>query len=287
MRVIFINDCAFVARTLTPFLKERGVEVLLLERGVNPIDKTVKSALNCVKALLKLDKETIVHVNYAYQDAFVMGFLSYFRGRKIDVLHCHGSDVRWKQYGRTGFIVKFGLKRARKILVSTPDLIEHVETYLPEYLPNPIDVEMFKPQGTCPPRALYQWLWYEKLPPEIPQALKEAGIGLTILKSKKGTKARSMPIKWRDMPSFLNEFGIFISCFTIPFFTKTALESMACGLATIDYRHKDLKKRIEELSDPSFRVREGIRNRAYILMHHDARKITDQLVDIYESLLRR
>jgi len=287
MRVIFINDCAFVARTLIPFLRRWGIETYYFTRGVSLWDKTFKALINCIRALLKDGEDTIIHVNYAYQDAFLMGLLRGLKGRKIDVLHCHGSDVRWKQYSKTGFIVKYGLKKAKRVLVSTPDLLEHVKNA--EYLPNPIDVEMFKPLNDyLPPRALYQKLWYEDLPSIIPRELSKYGIELHFLKSKHGTKAKRMPIRWEDMPDFLNQFGIFISCFTIPFYTKTCLEAMSCGLATIDFRHKErLRRRIKDLANENFRVYEGIKNRGYILTHHDAKIITDRLIGIYESLLRR
>lgn len=273
MRVVIINDCAYVGLTLARELRRRGIEVEYYPRGVSLLDKTVKAAINVIRAV---SKKAIIHVNYAWQDAWLASLLKKLQLKKLDVLHCHGSDVRWRQYEKFGWLVRFSLRSAKKILVSTPDLLEHVPNAI--YLPNPIDTEMFRPLGSeSPPRALYQRLWYEKLPEEIPKLLKENEIELEILESK--------PYKWEEMPSVLNQYGVFISRFTIPSYTKTCLEAMSCGLATIDWRHKGiLSEWISLLADENARKKIGGRNREWIEANHDVKLVVDKLISIYEEI---
>jgi len=274
MRVAIVNDCAFVGLTLKKELERRGVEVVYLPRGVSILDKIAKAFINAIKAGAMRD--TIVHVNYALQDAYILA-----RMGRLDVLHCHGSDVRWEINRKFGWMVKYSLRKAKKVLYSTPDLDWHIWPFRKdaEYLPNPIDLEMFKPSsGPSPPRALYRELWYEEMPKELPKMLEEVGIELDVI--------RGRPYRWEDMPKVFSRYGIFIDRFTIRSFSKTCLEAMACGLATIDFRHKDwLWDRVKFLSKEENRRRIGGWNRAWIESNHDVRRVVDTLLRIYDDAM--
>ena len=61
-------------------------------------------------------------------------------------MHYHGSMVRAELKGKS-----FRLKNEKfvdHIIVATPDLLEHDYSKQPHYIPNPVDVELFKPLST-------------------------------------------------------------------------------------------------------------------------------------------
>jgi glycosyltransferase involved in cell wall biosynthesis len=59
---------------------------------------------------------------------------------------------------------------------------------------------------------------------------------------------------------------------------------MACGLVTIDYRHKDnVNERVIELLDEIERKKEGEENRQFIIDNHDRKKVIEKLLNIYRK----
>jgi hypothetical protein len=167
------------------------------------------------------------------------------------------------------------LKKARKVIVSTPDLLE----ILPDatWLPNPINLEYFKPlrehDGN---RVLYHPKWYENIEGELSAICEELGYALTA--------ERTRHVPYEKMPWFLNQFDIYIDRFTIKSYSKTALEAMACNLAVIGYRH-DLKKTLGELKDPEKRM-ERLNQQRRILSNHDRKKIASDMVKIYQQVYK-
>ena len=87
------------------------------------------------------------------------------------------------------------------------------------------------------------------------------------------------------MHTILKKYDVYIDrIFTkgVNSYSKTCLEAMSCGLATIDYRHKDmLDNRANHLSSVKNIRNDGKQNRAFIVENHDREKIIKRLIEIY------
>lgn len=272
-QIVVINDCSYVMATLVPHLRTEGYEVELVLRNRSFWSKTG----GLLWKITRTQKEALFHVNYALQDAYLTSKL-----RSLDVLHCHGSDVRWTMKTRSyGWIVRHCLKKARSVLYATEDLYEYIEPFRPDatWLPTPVDTTTFgfrEPSQRPALHALYFKHPYEELPCALPELLEKSGIRLDIHKKDR---------PYSEMPVILSHYDIFVDRFSIPSFSKTCLEAMSCGLVTIDYRHLPcLEERIDEILDLEHRIREATSNRSLVVSRHDSKTVARKLIDVYKRL---
>lgn len=104
--------------------------------------------------------------------------------------------------------------------------------------------------------------------------LTKYGIGIEVLKGH--------PYPYSEMPKVLNSYYIYIDQLSIPAYSKTALEAMACGTPVIGHKD-DIEERVKEIlhnwDEESKKARE------YVLERHDAKHIARRLVNIYHELL--
>jgi len=215
---------------------------------------------------LRKMKCDLIHAHFCRSAAYA----SYLSGKPY-IVHCHGTDIR----EGVNWFKRRCLKKAKKVLVSTPDLLE----ILPEatWLPNPVDMERFKPlkehDGN---KVLYFPHWYEDLSKELKGICEKLGYNLTI------PSAYSVP--YEKMHLFLNEFDIFVDQFSIKSYSKTALEAMTCGIPVIGYKH-DLEKTLEMLTSQSERKNLVKWQNKEILPKHKIKTVVNQLTSIYEIAL--
>jgi hypothetical protein len=262
--ICMINDCSHVAATLTPFLKQ-NYEVQQLTRSRGLYAKTLGIYHKIVNSHADL-----YHTHYALQDAYLTQKL-----RGLDVLHCHGSDVRWTIKSKLwGSMVKSNLKNATVVLYATPDMEELIKPFREDaiYLPTPIDLEMFQPLSIThegPKRALYFKKKYETLPLEITKMLKDHNVELDV---------RLPTTPYELMPVLLNTFqyDIFIDRFAINSYSKTALEAMACGLNVVGGYTENPEKQLRRKSKV---------NREYVVANHNPKEIAAFLSAIYSVVL--
>lgn len=97
-----------------------------------------------VKAALAVNRPDVVHLHWARYAPFIDA------GGIPLVVHVHGSDARFRGSSLAGRLVARSLRRAAAVLVSTPDLLEHVPPGA-RYLPNPVDVGRFAPGAEAHP----------------------------------------------------------------------------------------------------------------------------------------
>lgn len=273
IKVCVVNDCAHVMEDLLPLLR-KDFDINFIKRSRNIFSKTIGISFKILKS-----HGDLYHVSYALQDAWLVNKLKH-----LDILHIHGSDIRSTINSKKwGWLVKNNLKNAKVVLYSTPDLQTLVEEYRKDamWLPTPIDVDKFKPKTSYSdkPKALYFKLWYEGIPVWLEESLKANGIQLTKLE-------RNIP--YERMPDTLRKYDIFIDRFTIPSFSKTCLEAMSCGLATIDWRHdfrRHDREQIEKLSDSGRVQTLGKVHRVYVEKHHDVEKVALKLLNIWMGVL--
>jgi len=139
MKVVMINDCAFVGETLLKYMP-LDVEKQHIKRSRSFWSKTFGLAYKILKA-----KGDICHVHYLLQDCYIASKL----GKKPLIGHAHGSDLRASlRHPLWGMIVRHNLRKCDKVLVSTPDVLGIAKTFREdaEYLPNPVDTEIFYPK---------------------------------------------------------------------------------------------------------------------------------------------
>ena len=270
MKVVVVNDCAHVMEDLIPYLSP-DFEIQFIQRTRGLWSKTFG-----ILWKISRSKGDAFHVSYALQDAYLVD-----KFKHLDILHVHGSDVRWTIHNRKwGWIVKYNLEHAKIVLYATPDLKEQVLKFREDaiYLPTPIKTDVFtlKQNYNNPLKAVYFKLPYETLPSSILFFLKMKGITLDILK-------RNIP--YEKMPETLRQYDIFIDRFSIPSLSKTALEAMACGLVTVDYRHLDrFPERLDMLMDINVLRKEAFNNRQFVENFHNVGMVANQLRQIWEGL---
>jgi glycosyltransferase involved in cell wall biosynthesis len=139
MKLVMINDCAFVGETLLKYMPS-DIEKQHIKRSRSLWSKTIGLAYNILRA-----KGDVYHVNYLLQDCYIASRL----GKKPLIGHAHGSDLReMLQSKKWGWIVKHNLKSCNKILVAQPSILGAAKKFneTAEYFPIPFDPEIFFPK---------------------------------------------------------------------------------------------------------------------------------------------
>lgn len=260
MKVVMVHDCAYVGYELRRELIKRGLEVEHVLFSGWSHAATLKMVMK-----LRKTKCDFVHAHYLRSSAYA----SFLSGKPY-VIHCHGSDIR----GGISWLKRKCLKKAKSILVSTPDLLRILPSAT--WLPNPVDVERFRPlrehDGN---KILYFPQWYEDKSRELKEICEKLGYNLTV------PKAYSVP--YEDMHVFLNDFDIFIDRFSIRSYSKTALEAMACGLSVVGYDF-DMETALNGLIRDSERSKRREWQNRHIVPNHNVTKVVNQLLEIYSQL---
>lgn len=139
MKVVMINDCAFVGETLLKYMPA-DIEKQHIKRSRGWWSKTFGIAYKILRA-----KADVYHAHYLLQDCYIAARL----GKKPLIGHAHGSDLRvslnhalWRR------IITHNLKHCEKVLVSTPDVLNKARQFRAdaEYFPNPVDFTQFYPK---------------------------------------------------------------------------------------------------------------------------------------------
>jgi len=136
LKLVMINDCAYVGETLMKHLPS-DVEAAHLKRSRKLWDKTFGITWKIWRA-----NADVFHVHYLLQDCY----LALRLGKRPVIGHAHGSDLRTSlEHAIWGRIVRHNLKNCGKVLVSTPDVLGQAKAFREdaEYLPNPVDTELF------------------------------------------------------------------------------------------------------------------------------------------------
>ena len=156
MKIVHVNDVAFVGSTLVSGLAEIGVDAELYSfanYNNSHLPKIFKSFITAVLRFIEIfrlgkylrrGKYNIVHIHFG-----TFAYLALLN-RTPFFLHIHGTDVRrFVNWPILGTIIRLGLKKAKQVFYTTPDLKSLVERYRPDaiFFPNPIDTEKFLPNS--------------------------------------------------------------------------------------------------------------------------------------------
>jgi len=313
MKVVMINDCAFVGETLIKYLPSY-IDVVHLKRTRKFLDKTVKIAWQILRA-----KGDIYHCHYLLQDCYITAKL----GRRPLIGHAHGTDVRWSiNHFAWKRIVKHDLKKCDKILVSTPDILDATKMYREdaEYLPNPVDTELFYPKPVEVHNGKLRVLiasdsnWDVKGTDIAIRALSRLKDEVEVFLIHKGRDfaktvvlAGSLGLNLNILPETAHEnmcnyywnADVVIDRFKLGSLGKVSLEAIACGRPVITYvssAYEAQKKfplknvsTIEEIVKTLCNVSPVLweDEYAYVTEKHNPKKIAKSLVKIYEDVMEK
>lgn len=181
-----------------------------------------------LKALWMAKNYELIHVHSFDR---IIPFLKMIYPKKPVILHYHGSDIRdkWNQ--------KKYWKKADKVLISTPDLLDGApeEAIL---LSNPVNIEKFKSlTDRSDNSAIYI----------IKNQIKENLEWPSLMAHKHGLKISfrdriKNPIPHSELPMLLNQYTYFIDRDYVKSLSKTALEALACGCKVVNFKGEIVTK---------------------------------------------
>jgi glycosyltransferase involved in cell wall biosynthesis len=313
MKVVMINDCAFVGETLLKYVSS-DVEKQHIKRTRGLWSKTFGLAYKILRA-----KGDVYHAHYLLQDCYIAARL----GKKPLVGHAHGSDLRANlNHSVWSRIVRHNLKHCDKILVSTPDIIGTAKRYREEaeYLPNPVDTELFYPKPTVQEGKKKRVLiasdsnWVVKGTDIAIRALARVkdNVDVSIISfgvdfDKTLALARSLDLPLRTLPKMprnrLNEYywntDLVIDRFTLGSMGMVSLEAIACGRPVLVYVSSEYPENngfpLKNLRNEE-KIAETVTNlppelwreeHAFVEEHHDPKKVASRLASIYGELIEK
>jgi len=312
MKVVMVNDCAFVGETLLKHMP-LGVDKQLIKRSRSFWSKTFGLTYKILKA-----KGDIYHANYLLQDCYIASRL----GKKPLIGHAHGSDLRtslnhfvWSR------IVRHNLKHCDKILVSTPDILGIAKRYREdaEYLPNPVNAELFYPKPAVQKGKKKRVLiasdsnWsvkgtdiaikaLSKIKEEVDVSIVQHGKDFdktTALASALGLSLKILPKAPHEK---LNEYywdaDVVIDRFRLGSLGVVSLEAIACGRPVVtyvssefqEYRDFPLKEVCTEEAVASAVERANSdlweKQHSYVVKNHKSEVLAEKMLEIYNSFTR-
>jgi glycosyltransferase involved in cell wall biosynthesis len=313
MKVVMINDAAFVGETLLKYMPTE-LEKQHIKRSRSFWSKTFGLAFKILRA-----KGNVYHVNYLLQDCYIASRL----GKKPLIGHAHGSDLRTSlNHTVWSRIVRHNLKHCDKILVSTPDILHIAKRYNEEaqYLPNPVDTELFYPK---PPNSrgekkrvliVSDSNWsvkgtdiaikaLSKIKEEVEVSIVQHGKDFEKTKALASSLGLSLKVLPKARHETLNEYywaaDVVIDRFALGSLGLVALEAIACGRPALawvsseypennDFPLKDLREEeaiANVISDLPSDLWE--KEQHFLKKHHDVKSIESRLLSIYEELTKK
>lgn len=326
VRVLHVNDVAAVGSTLVRALRQLGHDAQLrrlriLAGGAPTAVKLAALPLRVAELLdverqIRLGGFDLVHFHYAYVG--ILGAL----GRHRYVLHAHGTDVRDALHDpiRAPF-ARAALTHARAVLVATPDLLAIARRIRPDarFLPNPIDVERFRPAPRATDGRIRVLLISDAHPLK---GVDVAARACDTLRTMANVEVHAIARSGRDerhyrslgidrsvpavpheaMPDLINAFDIVVGRLGLGSLGLNELESMSCGRPVIcEFRYPEayaspppvtnvagegaLREALLRLVASATERRElGERARAWIEREHEQLHVARELLSIYERL---
>jgi len=310
MKVVMINDCAFVGETLLKYMPPE-LEKQHIKRSRSFWNKTFGLTFKIMRT-----KGDVFHAHYLLQDCYIASRL----GKKPLVGHAHGSDLRKSlNHSIWGRIVRHNLKHCSKILASTPDILSIAKRFREdaEYLPNPVDAELFYPKPPIQKSETKRVLiasdanWNVKGTDIAIRALSKIKdeVDVSIIQhgkdyEKTAALATSLGLHLKVLPKVphekLNEYywnaDVVIDRFALGSLGLISLEAIACGRAVLvyasseypennDFPLKDLKQEdaiANTISDLPSDLWE--KEYSFLKKHHDTENIESRLQSIYKEL---
>lgn len=258
LRVVHLNDVAFVASTLADAQRRRGASASVVQPATPlaalsypwKVATFPLRAIPLVAAAIRLRRtdRPIIHVHYATSG------ITAIASRRPFAIHCHGSDVRGLRGGslRTRYLA-WVLRHASLVLYATPDLAVDVLRLRAdaEFLPNPIDVATFSPG----PGAIRDILLASRLDtikgtevavaglvrfleqrPAAKVTVVAAGSRVAWARAALGDRVEFVrPVQHAAMPDLLRAHRVVVGQFKLGILSQLELEALACGVPVVTH----------------------------------------------------
>lgn len=310
MKVVMVNDCAFVGETLIKYLPE-DFSVLHLKRSRRFFDKTLGIGWRIFRA-----KGDLYHVHYLLQDCY----LALKFGKQPIIGHAHGSDLRDTLHSRKwGWIVKRSLRGCDKILVAQPTILDVAKEFnaTAEYFPIPYSPEIFYPKPLPLEREEKHILLvsphdfrvkgtdkflYALAGVKIPFEAKTIRYGRDAAKAQILARKLELKVEFADTVSHnkINELyweaDLVLGSFGVGQLDTVAIEAMACGRPVVHsikeehfplcplknyYDVEEVKEDLETLLDRDNAVKRVKQQLDYVRKVHSAEVLVKRLSQIY------
>ncbi len=327
MKVLHVNNVADVPNQLVRGLVKLGVDAELYQPYIGGFSvgklgkvKVATRRLADIKNVadeIKRKNFELVHIHYAY-----FGLLGVL-GRFPFWLHCHGTDVR-RNLNHPLYKVPTvtSLKKAERVLYSTPDLKTHIDRIRTDgiYLPNPIDTDAYSPLETSRlPTPVKRILLISRI--EEIKGAAQTFAAASILK-KRFPKIEIAAPKWgpelakyesnqavdffprvpyEEMASLINGFDIVVGQTKLGILSMSELEAMACAKPlichfafresyqkappTLEARTADeIVEHVERLIvNPEDANALGNQGRDWVVENHNYLTVAQKLLSLYQG----
>jgi glycosyltransferase involved in cell wall biosynthesis len=314
MKLVMINDAAFVGETLLKYMPAE-LEKQHIKRSRRFWDKTFGLALKILRA-----KGDIYHVHYLLQDCYIASKL----GKKPLIGHAHGSDLRDEIKKRKwGWIIKHNLRKCDKIIVAQPTILDIAMEFneTAEYFPIPFDPKIFFPASLPPEREEKQVFiasaydfrikgtdkFLKALAPLSEKVrIKSLAAGKNFAEAQQLAKKLSLKVDFipkvphDKMSELYWESDLVLGSFSIGQLDTVAIEAMACERPVVHsvsrkfFKNCPLEelKNIDEtteliqrlLVDKKERERRIKSQTAYVNSTHSGPLLAERLLGIYAEL---
>jgi len=310
MKVVMVNDCAFVGETLIKYLLE-DFKVLHLKRSRGFFDKTLGVAWRIFRA-----KGDLYHVHYLLQDCY----LALKFGKQPIIGHAHGSDLREVVKGKKwGWMVKHNLRRCDKILVAQPTILDVAKEFndTAEYFPIPYDPEIFYPKPLLEEREVKRVFLasphdfrvkgtdkflYALASVDVPLKVKSILYGRDVKRASELSRKLKLNIEFIEkvpherMNTLYWESDLVLGSFGVGQLDTVAIEAMACGRPVVHFIKKEyfpscplknyndieeVKEDVEMLLDRDYAVKRVKQQLGYVCKVHSAEVLVKRLISLY------
>lgn len=275
LNILHVWDQSGVACILSKYQNKLGHQSVVLRRSnYDPYgiykyyDNLVEFAEEKDFFDLCLDRAKKADIIHIHSRADVLLHLRKKLGTKLKVImHFHGSDLRgidqkyddlkltsipktmFKRYNANRIRKRNNLaaiRSADKILVSTPDLLREISEPTPILLTNPVDQEHFYKKRDSRLDSNKRYFTFKT------EATSDVRWIITYCKNNGINNMEIVdrinnPIMYAEMPKFLHNYDVyvdvrFVNNTLLENLSKTALESLSCGLEVIDFRMQKWSK---------------------------------------------
>ena len=316
MKVVMVNDCAFVGETLIKYLLE-DFKVLHLKRSRGFFDKTLGVAWRIFRA-----KGDLYHVHYLLQDCY----LALKFGKQPIIGHAHGSDLREVVKGKKwGWMVKHNLRRCDKILVAQPTILDVAKEFndTAEYFPIPYDPEIFYPKPLPEEREVKRVFLasphdfrvkgtdkflYALASVDVPLKVKSILYGRDVKRASELSRKLKLNIEFIEkvpherMNTLYWESDLVLGSFGVGQLDTVAIEAMACGRPVVHFIKKEyfpscplknyndieeVKEDVEMLLDRDYAVKRVKQQLDYVYKVHSAEILVKRLISLYFEVISK
>jgi glycosyltransferase involved in cell wall biosynthesis len=234
-------------------------------------------------------------VHYGLQDHFLTKLLK----RKPTICHLHGSDIRSTIRGPYGWIVRNNLRTANKVIVAVPDILRIAKSYRAdaEYVPNPVNLDLFSPASIENRRKalrvffasalsfvkgaqhfVEQFALYQRANPDSILHIIRYGENqseiIELLTKRRVRYKLHEPVPHEEMPNLYHSSDVVVTDFRLGYLHLTSLEAMACNRPVLQYVDEGLYSRVRMPVPPVGRIDnvEEIANELHRLADPSARE---------------